>query len=79
MKILVDKGANINELDYKNMTPLKLAVRLDVSVRYAEELYFFVRYGQDSIEELMRSKGAKELVDVPKKISVIGDTIAEPP
>ena len=48
-------------------------------VRCAEELYFFVRYGQDSIEELLRSKGAKELVDVPKKISVIGDTIVEPP
>ena len=79
VKILVERGANVNELDYKNITPLKLAVRLDVSVRYEEELYFFVRYGQDSIEELLRSKGAKELVDAPKKISVIGDTIVEPP
>ena len=25
--ILVERGANVNELDYKNMTPLKLAVR----------------------------------------------------
>ena len=27
VKILVERGANVNELDYKNMTPLKLAVR----------------------------------------------------
>jgi ankyrin repeat protein len=26
-QILVERGANVNELDYKNMTPLKLAVR----------------------------------------------------
>ena len=27
VSLLVDRGANINELDYKNMTPLKLAIR----------------------------------------------------
>jgi hypothetical protein len=27
VQILVERGANVNELDYKNMTPLKLAVR----------------------------------------------------
>ena len=78
MKILVERGANVNELDYKNMTPLKLAVRLDLSVRYEEELYSCVRYGQDSIEELLRSKGATEAVDAPKKISVI-EEIVNPP
>jgi len=62
VKILVERGANVNELDYKNMTPLKLAVR----------------YGQDSIEELLRSKGATEAVDAPKKISVI-EEIVNPP
>merc|ERR1711983_245993 len=62
VKILVERGANVNELDYKNMTPLKLAVR----------------YGQDNIEELLRSKGAKEVVDNPKKVSVMGDTVDPP-
>ena len=27
VQILVERGANVNELDYKNMTPLRLAVR----------------------------------------------------
>jgi ankyrin repeat protein len=27
VQVLVERGANVNELDYKNMTPLKLAVR----------------------------------------------------
>merc|ERR1711931_261076 len=61
VKILVERGANVNEVDYKNMTPLKLAVR----------------YGQDTIEELLRSKGAKEVVEVPKKMSVAGEV--DPP
>merc|ERR1711970_446799 len=56
-QILVEKGANVNELDYKNMTPLKLAIR----------------YGQEEIETLLRSKGAKETVEIPKKVSVAGD------
>ena len=30
VKILLERGANVNELDYKNMTPLKLAIRLNV-------------------------------------------------
>merc|ERR1711910_130802 len=51
-QILVERGANVNELDYKNMTPLKLAIR----------------YGQEDIESLLRSKGAKETVEVPKKM-----------
>merc|ERR1712088_1128148 len=59
--ILVERGANVNELDYKNMTPLKLAVR----------------YGQEDIESLLRSKGAKETVEVPKKMSVAGEV--DPP
>merc|ERR1712128_411371 len=61
VKILVERGAKVNELDYKNMTPLKLAVR----------------YGQDDIEELLRSKGAKEAVEIPKKVSVAGEV--DPP
>merc|ERR1711970_628954 len=60
-QILVEKGANVNELDYKNMTPLKLAIR----------------YGQEEIETLLRSKGAKETVEIPKKVSVAGDV--DPP
>ena len=27
VKILLERGANVNETDYKNMTPLKLAIR----------------------------------------------------
>ena len=27
VKILLERGANVNEIDYKNMTPLKLAIR----------------------------------------------------
>ena len=27
VRILLERGANVNELDYKNMTPLKLAIR----------------------------------------------------
>jgi len=56
-KFLVARGANVNELDYKNMTPLKLAKR----------------YGQEEIEELLVSSGAKEFVEPPKKNSVVED------
>jgi hypothetical protein len=35
------------------------------------------RYGQEDIETLLRSKGAKEAVDIPKKVSVVGDV--DPP
>ena len=27
VKILLERGANVNEVDYKSMTPLKLAIR----------------------------------------------------
>ena len=27
VKILLERGANVNEIDYKNFTPLKLAIR----------------------------------------------------
>merc|ERR1712154_55811 len=54
VEILVTRGANVNELDYKNMTPLKLAVR----------------YGQEDIEQLLRSRGARETVEPPKKVSI---------
>ena len=37
----------------------------------------FVRYGQDDIEELLRSKGAKETVEIPKKVSVVNEV--DPP
>eukprot|EP00091_Calanus_sinicus_P009867 TRINITY_DN2292_c0_g1_i4.p1 TRINITY_DN2292_c0_g1~~TRINITY_DN2292_c0_g1_i4.p1 ORF type:complete len:124 (-),score=41.03 TRINITY_DN2292_c0_g1_i4:65-436(-) len=60
VKILVERGANVNELDYKNMTPLKLAVR----------------YGQEDIETLLRSKGAKELL-IFLRSSVVGEV--DPP
>merc|ERR1711887_282520 len=61
VSILVERGAQVNELDYKNMTPLKLAIR----------------YGQEDIESLLRSKGAKETVEIPKKLSVAGEV--DPP
>ena len=35
------------------------------------------RYGQEDIETLLRSKGAKEAVDIPKKVSVVGEV--DPP
>merc|ERR1712184_142368 len=58
VKILLERGANVNEIDYKDMTPLKLAIR----------------YGQDEIAEMLSAKGAKEKVDVPlKKTSVVGE------
>ena len=41
------------------------------------KLFFLIRYGQDDIEELLGSKGAKEAVDIPKKVSVAGDV--DPP
>jgi len=56
VKILLSKGANVNELDYKDSTPLKLAVR----------------YGQEDIETLLRAAGAKETVEPPKKTSITG-------
>merc|ERR1712215_186745 len=61
VQILVERGADVNELDYKNMTPLKLAIR----------------YGQYDIETLLRSKGGKETVEIPKKISVVSQV--DPP
>jgi len=61
VKILLERGANVNELDYKNFTPLKLAIR----------------YGQDDIAEMLTAKGAQESVEVPKKVSVVGDV--DPP
>ena len=30
VKILLERGANVNEIDYKDMTPLKLAIRSGV-------------------------------------------------
>ena len=36
-----------------------------------------VRYGQEDIEQLLRSKGAKETVEIPKKVSVVGEV--DPP
>jgi len=56
-KILIERGANINELDYKNVTPLKLAIR----------------YGQEEIEAMLRSKGAKETVEVERKVSNVDE------
>merc|ERR1712111_94584 len=61
VRILLERGANVNELDYKNMTPLKLAIR----------------YGQDEIAEWLSAAGAKETVEVPKKVSIVGDV--DPP
>jgi len=58
-KILIERGANVNELDYKNFTPLKLAKR----------------YGQEEIEQMLLAAGAKEHVDPPKKISVVEDVL----
>ena len=46
--------------------------------KYERRLYYFVRYGQDTIETLLRSKGAAEAVDIPKKISVVGETVDPP-
>ena len=75
VKILVSRGAAVNELDYKNMTPLKLAIRYVSTCCMSHVL--FVRYGQEDIEQLLRSKGAKETVEIPKKVSVAGEV--DPP
>ena len=37
----------------------------------------YCRYGQDDIAEMLTAKGAKESVEVPKKISIVGDV--DPP
>merc|ERR1712102_211216 len=55
VKILLERGANVNELDYKDVTPLKLAIR----------------YGQDDIADMLTAKGAVEVVEVPKKVSIV--------
>merc|ERR1712037_83984 len=60
VKILLERGADVNEIDYKNMTPLKLAIR----------------YGQDDIEKMLLDRGAVEVVEVPKKVSIVD---VEPP
>ena len=39
--------------------------------------FWSLRYGQEDIETLLRSKGAKEAVDIPKKVSVVGEV--DPP
>ena len=61
VKILLERGANVNELDYKHSTPLKLAIR----------------YGQDEIEEMLRARGAKETVEINKRVLMEGET--DPP
>jgi len=53
--ILLERGANVNEVDYKNQTPLKLSIR----------------YGQEEIEGMLRSRGAKETVEVERKVSTV--------
>lgn len=55
VRVLLGRGANVNELDYKNSTPLKLATR----------------YGQDDIVALLEAAGALSNVEPPKKTSVI--------
>ena len=40
VKILVERGANVNELDYKSMNPLKLDVRSEIW-RCGEDFYIF--------------------------------------
>merc|ERR1711992_373594 len=57
VKILLERGARVNELDYKNYTPLRLAKR----------------YGQDEIEQLLLSRGAKEIVDIPQRELLPGE------
>lgn len=56
-RVLIDRGADVNELDYKNVTSLKLAKR----------------YGQDEIVEMLIAAGAKEIVEPPKKTSIVED------
>ena len=68
----------MNELDYKNMTPLKLAVRYQQLTGYFPDSLGYVRYGQEDIEALLRANGAKEAVDVPKKVSVVGEAVDPP-
>ena len=68
----------MNELDYKNMTPLKLTVRWRHTHKHSCNISVtFVRYGQDDTEELLRSKGAKKTVEIPKKVSLAGEV--DPP
>ena len=79
VSLLVSRGANVNELDYKNMTPLKLAVRWAKKRVLRDFIIYhpFFRYGQEDIETLLRSKGGKETVEIPKKVSVVGEV--DPP
>jgi len=51
-KLMTSECFQVDELDYKNTTPLKLAIR----------------YGQEEIEAMLRSKGAKETVEVERKV-----------
>ena len=77
VKILLERGANVNELDYKNFTPLKLAIRFEKDRNFFKNTLEFPRYGQDDIAEMLTAKGAQESVEVPKKVSVVGDV--DPP
>lgn len=85
VRILLERGANVNEIDYKDMTPLKLAIRSESVLQrrtFIRPLGHFAflcpRYGQDEIAEMLSAKGAKEKVDVPlKKTSVVGEV--DPP
>ena len=38
-------------------------MRLAIMTKYS-------RYGQEDIEEMLRGKGAREIVDIPKKSSI---------
>ncbi|CAB4067462.1 unnamed protein product [Lepeophtheirus salmonis] len=55
-KLLIERGADVNALDYKGMTPLRLARR----------------YGQDDIEAFLESKGGKDLVQKPERKPSVG-------
>jgi len=57
VRVLLERGAEVNELDYKNYTPLRLARR----------------YGQEEIEQMLLSRGAKEIVDIPKRKLLPGE------
>jgi len=55
-KLLIERGADLNALDYKGQSPLRIARR----------------YGQDAIEAILEEKDAKDLDEKPARKCSVG-------